>query len=86
MIVVFHKQFEKEFKKLSPHDKSVVTNRLELFSHNPYDRSLRNHPLKGKYAGYCSIDIRPDLRAVYYSEGKMQATFVRVGTHSQLYK
>lgn len=86
MIVIFHKQFEKEFKKLSPKDKTITLDHLELFAQNPFDQSLRNHALKGKYIGYRSIDIKPDLRALYYGDERVKVIFARVNTHSQLYK
>ncbi len=52
---------------------------------DPFNARLRNHPLLGKYNGYRSIDIRPDLRAVYKDYGD-EAIFVALGTHSQLYR
>lgn len=82
VITVFHRQFEKEFKKLSAKDKTIVLDRLDLFAQNPFDRLLRNHPLKGKYLGYRSIDIKPDLRVLYYGHEKIKVIFARIGTHS----
>lgn len=86
MIIVFHRQFEKEFKKLSARDKIITLDRLDLFIQNPFQHSLRNHALKGKYLGYRSIDIRPDLRALYYGDEKVKVVFAKIGTHSQLYR
>lgn len=86
MIIVFHKQFEKAFKKLSSKDKAITLDRLDIFAKDPFDRLLRNHQLKGKYLGYNSIDIKPDLRALYYGDEKVKVIFARIGNHNQLYK
>jgi addiction module RelE/StbE family toxin len=82
----FTKSFAKRFKVLRPHQKERFYERLELFKRNPHDRTLRDHALKGKYVGYRSIDIEPDLRALYYVKDGKIIIFAFIGTHSQLYK
>ncbi len=52
---------------------------------NPFDITLRNHALKGKYLGYRSIDISGDVRALYTVKGNVIILFAFIGTHSQLY-
>ncbi|MBI2415448.1 MAG: type II toxin-antitoxin system mRNA interferase toxin, RelE/StbE family [Candidatus Kerfeldbacteria bacterium] len=76
MIIVFHKNFNKQLKKLSQKEKTKVAERLKLFM---------VHPLVGRYQGYRSIDIAPDLRALYIKTSDDTATFVELGSHSQLY-
>lgn len=85
MTVRFHKHFLKQLKKLPKKDRQRVQERLELFIDTPNHPLLRDHALLGTYHGYRSIDIRPDLRAVY-KEYSNEAIFVTLGTHSQLYK
>jgi len=85
MLVDFTKRFEKEFKKLDGRQKSAFYLKLRLWMDNPHDKSLRDHALKGKYIGYRSIDIAPNLRALYYVKGDVQVIFGFIGTHSQLY-
>lgn len=85
MKLLFHKQFEKQLKKLSPKDLEVTKERLKMFLADPYDPRLRNHAIKGKYSGYRSIDIRGDLRALYKRGGEA-VIFVFLGSHSRLYK
>lgn len=85
MIIVLHKHLEKQFKKLPQRDKNIVTERLSLFTQHPYHPLLRNHALKGKYTGYRSIDIRPDLRAIYYGDETATVVFVMLGSHAELY-
>jgi addiction module RelE/StbE family toxin len=85
MIIKTTRSFDKQYAKLSPQDKLRFRQRLELFQINPYDKTLRNHGLKGKYLGYRSIDIKGDLRALYYFEDNIVYIFAFIGSHSQLY-
>jgi addiction module RelE/StbE family toxin len=60
----------------------------ELFSDNPNHPSLRNHKLREKYAGFRSIDVTDDWRAlfkIHKDKSKITITFHILGTHSQLY-
>lgn len=86
MTTYLHKTFRKQFKKLSIQDQTLVKERIRLFVVDQFHPRLRNHSLKGKYQGCSSIDIRPDLRAVYYLDNNDFAVFTTVGSHSQLYK
>jgi addiction module RelE/StbE family toxin len=57
---------------------------LDLFAENPNHPALRNHPLTGKYAGFQSIDVTEDWRALYREE-KERIMFADLGTHEDLY-
>lgn len=81
----FTKNFTTQFESLLPNQKQRFYTRLEIFKQDPYDRTLRNHALKGKYLGYRSIDITGDLRALYYIKGDTIIIFGFIGSHSQLY-
>ena len=56
-----------------------------LFVKDPYNTTLNNHALNGKYTGYRSININGDIRIIYKLLDKDTALFVEVGTHSKLY-
>lgn len=84
MIVSYSKTFIKKAKKLPPKQRQQLTERIELFINNPLDTTLNNHPLKGKYKEYRSINIAGDLRALYLQKDE-EIIFDTVGTHSQLY-
>ena len=86
MIIYFHKKFTKQIKKLAVADRDILRKRLELFIDDPFHVIFRNHALKGKYNGYRSIDIKPDLRAIYKEININEARFVLLGSHGQLYK
>lgn len=49
------------------------------------DPRLRVHPLKGNYAGYWSMNISGDFRALFLEQGDEVIIFALIGTHSQLY-
>ena len=57
---------------------------LQLFRDDPDHPSLRNHPLKDKFAEVRSIDVTGDWRALYRRE-RERIIFVELGTHDQLY-
>lgn len=78
-------KFKKQFAKLPPKLKAQFVDRVNLFQSDPKNSILRLHPLKGDYAGYWSINISGDLRALFYFEGEEAVVFALVGTHSQLY-
>lgn len=85
MVIKTTRSFDKQYVKLPDIAQKRFKQRLEIFKANPYDKVLRNHGLKGKYLGYRSIDVKGDLRALYYVEGDIVFIFAFIGTHSQLY-
>lgn len=86
MILYFHKQFEKQLKKMTKKQRLVVKSHLEIFLQNPYHNKLNNHGLRGKYKNYRSINISGDLRAIYkLSEDASEAVFIYLGNHNNLY-
>lgn len=84
MIIQTTKQFDKQYSRLSPKLNQQFKERLTLFVNNPFDKQLRNHPLKGKYLGYRSIDITGDIRAFFKVHNDI-IIFGFIGSHSQLY-
>lgn len=85
MIVRFHRDFEKRYKKLKAGEKNKFKKRLKIFLQDEFNSILNNHPLKGKYKGYRSINITGDLRAVYKRINKKAVVFAVIDTHSNLY-
>jgi addiction module RelE/StbE family toxin len=79
------KNFDKQYSKLNIKIKNQFKKNIELFKLNPFDITLRNHALKGRYLGYRSIDISGDVRALYTVKGNTIIIFAFIGTHSQLY-
>jgi addiction module RelE/StbE family toxin len=85
MVIETTKAFDKQYAKLNIKVRVSFKRRIETFKANPFDISLRNHALKGKYLGYRSIDITGDVRALYTAQGDTIIIFGFIGTHSQLY-
>lgn len=81
-----HKNFTKQYKKLSSTQQTRVDETVLLFTQNPLHPKLRNHSLKGKYHGCNSIDAAPDLRIIFKQEQDyVIVILLKVGSHSQLY-
>ncbi len=86
MKISFSKGFVNQVKLLDVSQRQVLTEVIELFEQNPLHKSLRNHTLRGKYKAYRSIDVQPDLRALFILKNNDEAVFVAVGSHSRLYE
>ena len=82
--VEFSAIFNKKRKAAPLEIKQVFREVLDLFAENPNHPALRNHTLTGKYAGFRSIDVTDDWRALYRTENE-RIIFVDFGTHVELY-
>ena len=85
MRINFHKDFSKQYDKLSMKLRKRFNERLEIFKENPFAPELNNHLLHGKCLGLRSINVTGDLRAVYKIKDDCNY-FVIIDTHSNLYK
>ena len=85
MTIQFHRNFEKQYRKLRSSQQKKVQERLSLFLKNQFDTILNNHPLRGKYQDYRSVNVGGDLRAIYKMVSDTESIFVAVGTHNKLY-
>jgi addiction module RelE/StbE family toxin len=85
MIIDFLPKFKKQYQKLPIKLQEQFDNRLQLFLDDPTAPQLRIHPLKGNYAGYWSMNVSGDLRALYVKEAEQIIIFALIGTHSNLY-
>lgn len=85
MKISLHKKFLKEYRKLNDKDKKRFKEKRDLFLKNPFDISLNNHQLKGRYKRYRSINISSDLRVLYENKENI-IIFSIINTHSNLYR
>lgn len=85
MTIQYLPKFKKQYQKLSPKLQQQFDDRLQLFLIDATDPRLRVHPLKGTYAGYWSLNVSGDLRALYLAQGDSIIIFALIGTHSELY-
>ena len=87
MNVKFTKKFEKQYNKAPKKIRNVFEFRLKLFMSDKLSPTLNNHHLTGKFAGYRSINVTSDWRAIFRGlEGGEIVYFDLLGTHSQLYR
>lgn len=84
MIIVYHKDFKKSYKKLSQRTREKLEERLRLFAKEEFDPVLNNHALKGKWLGYRSINVTGDIRAIFKRNSET-VIFVTIDSHSNLY-
>lgn len=84
MTIRFHKNFEKQYRKLSKSQKQKFLERQYLFIKNEFNPILNNHPLRGNYLGLRSINVTGDLRAIYKRAGDI-VIFTAIDSHSNLY-
>ena len=89
MKIIYDPAFLQKLKKVDVRIRKSLKRRILLFSKNPNDPQLNNHPLAREYSGYRSIDITSDWRALYkelHGDMEITAYFVLLGTHDQLYR
>lgn len=86
MIITLHKSFIKDYQKLPKKIQEQFKERRNLFLINAFHPTLKNHALIGKYQGTRSINITGDIRAIYIENSNGSCTFMRIGSHSQLYE
>jgi len=87
-IIEYSDRFIKQLTAVPDTVKAAFRDTIILFTTDPHHKSLRNHPLHGKLAGYRSIDITEDWRAVFREKQAGEGTvayFYKIGTHRQLY-
>ncbi len=85
MQIQYTKVFKAQYKKLPVKVQDQFEVRLALFIKNPLAPALRIHPLKGKYAGYWSMNVNGDIRVLYKMFDGELFLFALIGSHSQLY-
>ncbi|HUC95656.1 MAG TPA: type II toxin-antitoxin system YafQ family toxin [Candidatus Saccharimonadia bacterium] len=83
--VKYSKKFTKQYSKLSPKIRLQFKQRQRLWLSSPYSPQLHLHMLTGEYAGFYSINIAGDIRALYEKIDGAYVIFGFIGTHSQLY-
>lgn len=85
MLIILHRQFVKQYKKMSENEKNKFKEKRNIFLENPFHPLLNNHLFYGKFKNYRSINITADIRVIYDSIDNETAHFIYIGTHSELY-
>jgi addiction module RelE/StbE family toxin len=82
--VKWRRSFKRDYNKLTGNKKRAWAVALKLLYYTPKHAKLRRHKLKGKYKGLESIDITPDLRALFVELDNVYV-FYYIKNHNQLY-
>ena len=88
-MVRYSPDFLRKLKSANVRVRKSFKQRVLNFYRNPNELELNNHALRNEWAGYRSINITDDWRAIFTekTEGKEKvAYFVAIGTHKELYK
>ena len=86
--VSFSSSFRRAFKKRikgSTELESRFWTKLEVFTNNPFDPSLRTHKLSGKLKDLWSFSVEYDQRVLFYFTDDGNAVFIDIGNHDEVY-
>ena len=86
--IEFTNSFNTQRKNAPLEIKEAFLETLALFLEEPNNPFLRNHALRGKLAGYRSLDVTNDWRAIFKETqvGELRVIkFFAIGTHKNLY-
>ncbi len=84
MEIEFRKEFQKQYKKLPKKIQEKFGERLKLFLKDQHHPLLKLHTLTGADYPVETINITADYRAQFLRR-KNIVSFLRIGTHSELY-
>ncbi len=88
MKVSFSSTFKRAFKKRIKGTMDLEARfwqKLEQFTLDPFDPSLKTHKLSGKLKEFWSFSIDYDERVLFYFTEDGKAVFVDIGGHDQVY-
>ena len=74
----------KSFKKFSAQRK-VIDKKVDIFTANPFEKTLKTHKLSGELSDYWAFSINYHLRIIFYFVEKDIVGFINIGTHG-IYK
>lgn len=78
MKIIYHKKFEKRFKKLSPDLREKVISAIQCFS--------KNHALTGNLSGKRAFSVTSNVRIIFEEYNNYILVMVLdVGSHNQVY-
>ena len=82
MEIVFSTHFQRDAKRLSKSERSVIEECLALFVDNPFNPNLKTHKLTGSLSGLWSFSVNFHLRVIFEFIEKQKALFHSIGDHS----
>jgi mRNA-degrading endonuclease YafQ of YafQ-DinJ toxin-antitoxin module len=88
MKVSFSSSFRRAFKKRVKGKTDLEARfwtKVEVFTADPFEPSLKTHKLSGKLKDLWSFSLEYDERVVFYFTDDGNAVFVDVGNHDEVY-
>ncbi|XHX78016.1 MAG: type II toxin-antitoxin system YafQ family toxin [Stenomitos frigidus ULC029] len=86
--VSFSSSFRRAFKQRirgNAELESRFWQKVQLFTVNPLDQSLKTHKLSGKLKDLWSFSVDYDERVLFYFTEDRNVVFVDIGSHDQVY-
>jgi mRNA-degrading endonuclease YafQ of YafQ-DinJ toxin-antitoxin module len=86
--VSFSSPFKRAFKKRIKGNTELEARfwqKLEQFTVDPFDPSLKTHKLSGKLKEFWSFSVDYDERVLFYFLEDEKAVFVDIGSHDEVY-
>jgi mRNA-degrading endonuclease YafQ of YafQ-DinJ toxin-antitoxin module len=88
MEVTFSSSFKRTFKKRIKGNSDLEIKfwqKLEQFTIDPFDSSLKTHKLSGKLKEFWSFSVDYDERVLFYFTEDGKVVLVDFGNHEQVY-
>lgn len=85
---IYTKRFKQDLKRITKSNKAIHKLKSvmqQLMDGKPLTRRYHDHSLKGNYADCRECHLEPDWLLIYFIQEKA-ITFVRTGSHSELFK
>ncbi len=86
--VSFSSSFRRSFKKRIKGKTELESRswaKIEVFTKDPFDSSLKTHKLSGKLKDLWSFSVEYDERVLFYFTDNGNAVFIDIGNHDQVY-
>lgn len=86
--VSFSSSFRRAFKKRIKGNADLEARfwqKVEQFTIDPFDQSLKTHKLSGKLKELWSFSVDYDERVLFYFTEAGNAVFVDIGSHDEVY-
>jgi mRNA-degrading endonuclease YafQ of YafQ-DinJ toxin-antitoxin module len=86
--VSFSSSFKRAFKKRIKGNTDLEARfwqKLEHFTADPFEPSLKTHKLSGKLKEFWSFSVDYDERILFYFTTDEKAVFVDIGSHDEVY-
>ncbi len=82
-----HKQFKKQYQKLSKVIRDKADQAIIQFSKDPFNSRLKNHTLKGLMQGKRAISVTSTIRIIFeeYADHTV-VLMLDIGNHPRVYK